>query len=173
MLVHYIVFPVSQSTIGTQLSLLATTFRLPQERKISIIAAGSVSAFHLLLIFACSSNVVEANIHRLLKTTILTLRCSQHTHEHSNDMREFSAIWGPQKIFEFAVLIRMNSTSPFSWSSFPIEPLSFTHHRCMCQSNKLWRPSRLGNKGVKDVKIQTCKSCKIPAHLATELSQFM
>lgn len=56
---------------------------MPQEPKMSIMAARSVSAFHLLLSFPSSSNVVEANIHRLLKTTILTLHCSQHTQEHS------------------------------------------------------------------------------------------
>lgn len=83
----------------------------------------------------------------------------------ANDMREFSVIWSPQKILEFAVLIRINSTSPFSWSSIPIEQLSFIHHECKCQSNKLLRPSRLGNMGIKDVRIQLWKSCEIPEHL--------
>lgn len=73
------------------------TFRLPQEPNMSITAATFVSAFHPLLIFPSSSNVVEANIHRLRKTTILTLHCSQHKQEHSKWYERIFCYLGPSE----------------------------------------------------------------------------
>lgn len=99
---------------------LRASFRFLQDTETSVTAARSVYAFHLILIFPSSSNVVKANIYRLLNVIILMLQPAWTRTCPTIQQTEFAAIWGPQRISGFAVLLRMNFSSPFSWSSFPI-----------------------------------------------------
>lgn len=120
----YIAFPAPQSITSSQGFLPIS----PAERSNLQAAsrdwdfqqslARSDCTFHLITIFHSFSNVVKANVYRLLNITILTLCCSQHRQNHTQQYER-------QNLLQFGALTEHILVSSVNKNAFvlPLLPL--------------------------------------------------